>query len=122
MILVDTSVWIDHLHRVEPRLVQALHDDDVGQHPLVVAELALGRIHDRESFLGNLSALRAFPVLSHAELLAFVEAHRLWGRGLSPTDAHLLGSVRIAPGGRLWARDKRLRLAARQLAVPLVDA
>lgn len=55
MILVDTSVWIDHLHRVEPRLVQALHDDDVGQHPLVVAELALGRIRDRESHARQLA-------------------------------------------------------------------
>lgn len=120
MILVDTSVWIDHLHREEPRLVGHLHSGEVGQHPLVVEELALGRIKGRQSSLESLSALEAFPRLSHGELLTFVDANRLWGRGLSPTDAHLLGSLRLVPGPRLWARDKRLRLAAQELGIPLV--
>ncbi|MEP9382672.1 VapC toxin family PIN domain ribonuclease [Nocardioides sp. KR10-350] len=98
-----------------------LENGEVGRHRLVVEELALGRIDDRESFLASLAVLEPFPMLSHVELLAFVEAHRLWGGGLSPTDAHLLGAVRIVPGGRLWARDKRLRGAAQEVGVPLVE-
>lgn len=112
MILVDTSVWVDHLHAAEPRLVRLLERDEVGSHDLVVQELALGSVARREEVLTQLASLRPFPVLSHQELLSFVGARRLWGRGLSAVDAHLLGSVALVPGARLWTRDRRLRSAA----------
>ena len=41
MILVDTSVWIDHLHDSEPTLNDVLARDEVVCHPLVIQELAL---------------------------------------------------------------------------------
>lgn len=65
-----------------------------------------------------LDRLTPFPVLDHGDLLTLVDAHRLWGRGLSATDAHLLGSVLLRPGGRLWTRDKRLVAAAGDVGVP----
>ena len=120
MILVDTSVWIDHLHRAEPRLVDALGCDEVATHAYVVQELALGSIKDRAVLLDALGRLRALPALDHAELLVLVEARRLWGRGLSVVDCHLLGSLLLSPGAQLWTRDKRLSTAAGELGVPLV--
>lgn len=121
MIVVDTSVWIDHLHEAEPDLIALLDDDAVGCHPLVIQELALGSIRERTTVLQLLGSLRALPVLSHSELLALVDVRRLWGRGLSPVDAHLLGAVALAGGARLWTRDKRLAAACGDLELPLFE-
>jgi len=120
VILVDTPVWIDHLHRGEPTLVDLLTRDEVVCHPLVIEELALGSIKDRELLLASLIQLRACPFLTPTELLALVDAHRLWGRGLSAVDTHLLGSLLLLPGTRFWTRDKRLRTTAGEVGVPLV--
>lgn len=117
MILVDTSVWIDHLHASEPDLVALLADDEIGCHPAVIEELALGSIRDRGGVLRLLGNLHRFPVLAHEEVMTLVDQRRLWGRGLSATDVHLLGSVRLVGGARLWARDKRLLSACRELGV-----
>lgn len=121
MILVDTSVWIDHLRRTEPALIDVLARDEVACHPLVIQELALGRIKGREAVLASLSMLRRTPTLSHEELMTLVSAHSLWGKGLSPVDAHLLGSVLLSSGVRLWTRDKTLKASAALLGVVTVD-
>ena len=121
MILVDTSVWIDHFHHSDPILVSLLHEDEIGSHPLVAEELAMGSLRARDDVLRHLAHLHQFPVLSHDELLALVAAHALWGRGLSPVDAHLLGSVMLVPGARLWTRDKRLFRAAEERGVSFVE-
>ncbi|EAQ00079.1 hypothetical protein JNB_07909 [Janibacter sp. HTCC2649] len=120
MILVDTSVWIDHLHATEPRLVALLESDEVGCHPLVIQELALGSIRRRDHVLGLLANLRPFPTLGHDEVLAFVEGRRLWGRGLSAADAHLVGAVTLVSGGQIWTRDKRLVAAANDVGVAVL--
>jgi predicted nucleic acid-binding protein len=118
MILVDTSVWIDHLHKADPVLVELLLADEVCTHPLVIEELALGSIAGRSEVLTLISGLASATVMSHHEFLALVEAQRLWGRGLSPVDAHLLGSARLSGGSvTLWTRDKRLMSAADDLDV-----
>jgi predicted nucleic acid-binding protein len=118
MILVDTSIWIDHLHSPERRLVELLGDDEAGCHPAVIEELALGSIARRDHVLGLLGSLRRFPVLTHPEVMTFVGGRALWGRGLSAVDAHLLGSVALVRGATLWTRDKRLLAACRDLGVP----
>ncbi len=82
MILVDTSIWIDHLHAAEPRLISLLADDEIGCHPLVIEELSLGSIKKRDDVLGLLSNLYQFPTATHAEVLHLVERRRLWGRGI----------------------------------------
>ena len=120
MILVDTSVWIDHLHQTDEQLVEYLEADLVGYHPMVVEELALGSIRGRAEFLELLGRLRPFPVLTHAELLALVETRQLWGQGLSAVDAHLVGAVLLTSEARLWTRDKRLTRVAGELAIPFV--
>lgn len=116
MILVDTSVWIDHLHRAEPRLATLLERDDVATHDGILQELALGSISRRDEFIAALRRLRRLPSLSPEEFLGFVERERLWGRGLGVIDVHLLGAARI-DGATLWTRDRRLRAAASELAV-----
>lgn len=117
MILVDTSIWIDHLHRGEPRLIELLDAGDVVTHSRVVEELALGSIHDRQIVLQSLADLPMAPEADHSELLVFVEANALYGVGLSPVDASLLAACRLQSGLLLWTRDRRLATAAERLGV-----
>lgn len=112
MILVDSSIWIDHLHNPEPRLMADLESGVVAQHPMVVAELALGSLRDRGRFLSLLAALPQTPVASHDEVRTLIEREQLYGHGLSLVDVHLLASLRLAPGISLWTREKGLRNAA----------
>lgn len=121
MVLVDTSVWIDHLRAAEPRLVSLLTDDEIGCRHLVIEELALGSIKQRDAVLGLLSDLYQFPRLTHPEVLHLAEHRRLWGRGLSAIDAGLLGSVAVVDGAQLWTRDKRLRAVCAEVGVALAE-
>lgn len=121
MILVDTSVWIDHLHAVETRLVSLLGDDEIGCHHLVLEELALGSIKQRDVLLSLLSNLNQFPTVTHPEVLHLIERRRLWGRGLSAVDVNLLGSVALVDGAQLWTRDRRLRTVCTEVGVPVFD-
>ena len=121
MILVDTSIWIDHLHASEPSLVAFLRDNQVACHRAVIEELALGSIKQRDLVLALLESLQGFPVLTHEEVMTLVHGRQLWGRGLSAVDVHLLGSVMLVGGARLWTRDKRLLAACRDSGAAYVE-
>ena len=114
MILVDTSIWIDHLRRSKGHLVALLNEGLVLIHPLVIEELACGNLSHRVEILGLLRALPTVPVASHDEALAFVTQENLYGKGLGAVDAHLLASARLARS-RIWSLDKALTRAAKQL-------
>ena len=120
MILVDTSVWIDHLHVGEPDLAELLEQAEVCRHPMVVAELALGTMRDRGTVLGLLGNLPGVSLPAHDEVLRLVESSGLYGKGLSVVDAHLLATARINDDVRLWTGDKRLRAEAERLDVAAV--
>jgi len=120
VILVDTSVWIDHLRSAEAGLADLLERDEVCSHPYVVQELALGHLKDRELVLGSLGELRSLKVLTHQEALDLIAVRRLHGTGLSLVDVHLLGSTLITPGALLWTKDKRLRAVANDVGVAAV--
>ncbi|MEP9393345.1 type II toxin-antitoxin system VapC family toxin [Gordonia sp. VNQ95] len=120
MILVDTSVWIDHLHTKNERLTALLGEDEIGCHPMVIEELAMGSIANRDTVIDLLGNLFRFPFLTHVELLHLVEARQLWGRGLSPADAGLLGSVLLVDGATLWTRDKRLSAVCEEAGLDAV--
>lgn len=122
MILVDTAVWIDHLHAAEPRLVELLEIDRVGCHPLVIEEIALGSISQRGVVLDLLANLRQFPTVNHREVLHAIDRRRLCGRGLSAVDVHLLAAVVMVEGAQLWTRDKRLKAASADVGVALLNA
>lgn len=121
MILVDTAVWIDHLHRSEARLVELLNLDEVGCHDFVIAELALGSLANRAVILDLLDNLHRFPRVEHDEVMHLVDRGRLWGRGLSAVDVHLMASVAVSEGARLWTRDKRLNAACAAVSISTLE-
>ncbi len=121
MILADTSIWIDHLHTAEPRLVSLLTNDATGCHHVVIEELALGSIKQRDDVLVLLSNLHQFPTVTHLEVLHLVERRRLWGRGLSAVDVNLVGSVALVNGAQFWTRNKRLKAVCVEVGVPVFD-
>ena len=112
MILVDTSVWIDHLRKSEPALIAALEVGQVLMHPFVIGELACGTLSNRVELLSLLRDLPPAPVATDAEALGFIDRHRLMGCGIGYVDVHLLASVALACPARLWTRDKRLAIVA----------
>jgi predicted nucleic acid-binding protein len=117
VILVDTSMWVDHLRRPDDDLKALLEKGLVCVHPVVTGELALGSIRDRQEFLTLLDALARTRVATEADVRHLVEARRLHGRGLGYGDAHLLASTLITPDCRLWTRDEALGAAAAELGV-----
>lgn len=108
MILVDTSVWIDHFRRGNRELVEALEREDVLTHPLVIGELACGDLKNRAEVLHLLAALPVAPIATDDEALLLIEKRRLMGRGIGYIDVHLLASVALSADARLWTLDKRL--------------
>lgn len=117
MILVDTSVWIDHLRQGDEILIEALESGQVLMHPFVLGEIACGCLAKRAEVLELLSALPATPIATEAEVLGFIECRRLMGRGIGYIDAHLLAATALADDALLWTRDKRLATIATELAL-----
>lgn len=116
MILVDTSVWVDHLRDGDAALQDALLNGRVVTHPFVIGELACGALRRRHEVLGLLAALPAARLATHDEALALVAGHQLAGSGVGWVDVHLLASARLSHL-TLWTRDRSLAAAARQLRV-----
>ncbi len=112
MILVDTSVWVDHLRRGNAQLVALLESAKVLIHPFIVGEIACGGLVDRKTVLELLQDLPMATVADTNEVLGFVERHWLFGKGIGYVDVHLLAAVALSDGSVLWTRDKRLRAAA----------
>jgi predicted nucleic acid-binding protein len=114
MILVDTSVWIDHLRKGNERLKSLLLSDEVLSHPFVVGELACGVLQKRSVILKLLQELPVALVADHQEVLSLLEKERLYGCGIGWVDAHLLASARLS-GSRLWTLDTALSAASAAL-------
>ncbi len=117
MILVDTSVWIDHFRTGEPYLVDLLNNEDALMHPFIIGELACGNLQNRKEILALLGNLPSVPHASNGEVLALIENCSLMGRGIGYIDVHLVGSVLLADGVKLWTRDKRLAILSNELSL-----
>jgi len=117
MILVDTSVWIDHLRSGAENLATLLDRSQVLMHPFVLGELACGNLVNRDEVLGLLRDLPRSPVASDDEVLVFIEEQTLMGRGIGYIDAHLLAALALEGTARLWTRDKRLHAVASELSL-----
>ena len=113
MILVDTSVWVEHLHRGLPRLATLLQGGEVMIHPWVIGELACGNLRNRSQVLELLQGLPTATVASDAEVLLLIEREQLMGRGIGYIDAHLLAAARLSHC-RLWTQDRRLAAVAQE--------
>ncbi|MEA1834696.1 type II toxin-antitoxin system VapC family toxin [Methylobacterium durans] len=121
MILVDTSVWVDHLRAVDPELARHLDAGRVLVHPFVLGEIALGSLRRRVEVLDALAALPNAAVVPESEVLRFIRDRALFGSGIGYVDAHLLASALAMPSARLWTRDRRLLKTAEGLGVALPE-
>jgi len=104
LILVDTSIWIDHLRAGDDQLVALLDSGMVLTHPFVIGELALVTLGARESVLRALKRLPRTIVATDSEVLHFIDRHALFGRGAGYVDIHLLAAVTLTGGAKLWTR------------------
>jgi len=119
VILVDTSVWVEHLRRGLPRLATLLQEGKVLIHSWVIGELACGNLRNRADALELLQGLPAAVVASDQEVLLMIEQHQLMGRGIGYVDAHMLASAKLSHC-QLWTQDRRLAVLTeeRGLAAP----
>lgn len=117
MILVDTTVWIDHLRVGDAELAALLNGSLVLMHPFVLGELACGNLRNRIEVLALLKDLPRAAVATDEEVLFFIERHALMGRGIGYVDSHLLAAATLGDRVRVWTRDKRLRMLAYALAL-----
>ena len=116
MILVDTSIWIDHFRRGSDELVSLLQRVEVATHPFVIGELSCGNLKNRKAILALLAELPRVTIAEHEEVLELVESRKLMGNGIGWVDAHLLASSLLS-GAPLWTADKKLRSLSAMLGV-----
>ena len=121
MILLDTSIWVDHLRSGDARVAELLTLGRIMAHPFVIGELALGHLRERAMILTALSDLPQARPASDAETLFFIERHGLAGRGISYVDAHLLAATRLTAGCSFWTHDRRLAALAEEMGLAAVS-
>jgi predicted nucleic acid-binding protein len=117
VILVDTSIWVDHLRNSDSALAGLLETGRVLTHPFVIGELALGVLQQRKVILSALRNLPSATVATDDEVLRFIEDGSLAGLGIGYIDAHLLAATRLTPGSSFWTRDKRLGVVSERLSL-----
>lgn len=117
MILVDTSIWIDHLRSGNATLARLLEDSAVLAHPWVTGELALGNLNHREEVIGLLGGLPQATLADNNEVLRLISQETLYGAGIGYVDAQVLAATRLTPDTRLWTRDKRLATITKRLGL-----
>jgi len=115
-VLADTSVWIRHLRSGDQDLIKLLNEGAVTCSPFVIGELACGNLKNRKTILNLLQALPEAPSPENNEILTFIEAKHLMGKGLGYVDVCLLAAALIS-GSRLWTLDAKLKEAAEKLGI-----
>jgi len=116
MILVDTSVWVDHLKNGNPQLETVLHDGKVFCHPMIIGELACGNLSQYDKIMALLQVLPQAITVNHDEALVFIFNNKLSGKGIGYIDAHLLASCRLS-NLQLWTYDQKLEFIANTLKI-----
>ncbi len=117
MILVDTSVWVDHFRSKTNHLPALLENSRVLIHPLIIGELACGNLKNRDQILTLLRRLTFAPSVSHDETLYFIEKNKLMGKGVGYIDVQLLASTALETGAKIWTNDKRMEGIAVKLGI-----
>lgn len=107
MVLVDTSVWINHLREGHAELADLLNEGSVACHSFIIGELACGSLKNRTEILSLLQALPGATVAGHEEVMRFIDDHKLMNRGIGYIDVHLLASTMLS-GIPIWSLDKNL--------------
>jgi predicted nucleic acid-binding protein len=116
VILVDSSIWIEHLRRESATVSLLLSAGQILAHPFVIGEVAVGNLRNRRQILNSFRDLPAAVVASDEEVLEFIDRYLLAGRGLGYIDVHLLVAARLSGAG-LWTADKRLEASAELLSL-----
>ncbi len=116
MVLVDTSIWVDHLRQGSRRLEKLLMDAAVMCHPYIIGELACGNLKNRNEIISLLQALPMAPTIEFDEFLFFIDRNQLMGKGVGFVDIHLLASAQLA-GVPLWTADRKLKSSADRLVL-----
>jgi hypothetical protein len=114
MILVDTSVWIDHFRTRSATLAGLLGRQEVMTHAAIIGELACGKLHRRAQTLGDLQRLPRARDAEFRECLVFLDRRELAGQGLGWNDVQILAAA-VLENVLLWSKDRRLRAAAEKL-------
>lgn len=117
MILADTTVWIDYFRGHNAEMQRLLKDGQIVMHPFIIAEIALGSLHDRRKTLAELGALREVKVAQLTEVRHMIEVHSLYAKSIGLIDAHLVASCLLTQGTQLWTRDIPLQSVAKFLGV-----
>jgi len=117
MILADTSIWVDHLCNGDAEMARLLGAGQIVMHPFIVAEIALGSLHNRRKRLAEMEALLEVRVAQLNEVRHMIGAHTLYSKGIGLTDAHLIASCLMTPGTQLWTRDGSLHKVAQTLGI-----
>lgn len=121
MILIDASIWIDHIHRPIAKMADLLDREVVLMHDYVIAEIALGSLPNRAAVLTMLSQLPSAVIADHIEVMNLIDSATLYGSGVGYVDVHLIASVMLAGESLLWTRDRRLKAAAQRLDIAVPD-
>ena len=120
MILVDTSVWVDHLRSGVPLLTNLLQEGEILIHPWVIGEIACGNLRNRQQVLDLLLGLPTALVASDSEVLLLIERGNLMGRGIGYVDAHLLAAAKLSRCA-LWTQDRRLAVVAQEQGLAFAE-
>ena len=115
-ILVDTSVWINHLREGDQNLSHLLEQGLVACHPFIVGEIACGGIKNRQEIINLLNDLPSTEILDHSDIIDFIESRKIMNKGIGYIDVHLLGSALVSDTP-LWTFDKALRKIAIQFSI-----
>ena len=114
MVLVDTSVWVNHLRNCGTHLEKLLLNGEVVCHTYIIGELACGSIKNRKEIISLLLSLPMASSIEFEEFLYFIEQNQLNGKGIGFVDIHILASAKLSQIP-LWTEDKRLMKAATEL-------
>jgi|ERR1035441_1368270 predicted nucleic acid-binding protein len=117
MILADTSIWVEYLRHNSSEMGIRLSNGQIVMHPFIVAEIALGSLHNRRKILEGMESLLEVKVAKLNEVRHMIEAHALYSKGIGLTDAHLIASCLMTPGTQLWTRDGSMEKVARSLGI-----
>jgi predicted nucleic acid-binding protein len=116
MVIVDTSIWVDHLYKGNSELEYLLNENKAATHPFIIGELACGAMKNRNLIVSLLIALPTSDSVTQEEFLLFIEKNKLYGRGLGFVDIHILASAAIS-NYKIFTRDKDLIAASEKLGI-----
>ncbi|MGA2351005.1 MAG: type II toxin-antitoxin system VapC family toxin [Terracidiphilus sp.] len=117
MILADTSIWVDYLRSGDREMENFLSRGQIAMHPFIIAEIALGSLHNRRARLDEMEALLEVRVAQLGEVRHMIEAHALYSKGIGLIDAHLIASCLLTPGTQLWTRDAAMKKVGATLGI-----